>query len=216
MAQRTFEQGLFITFEGPEGSGKTTQIKMLEERLREQGYDVLTTREPGGTQLGESLRQTLMSFKQEEIAAETELMLFSASRAQLMRRVILPHLKKGGVVLCDRFIDSTTAYQGYARGLDLDFINRINTFAIAGRFPDLTIVLDVDVEVGRQRLRERYHGQAVDDRFEAENHAFHSAVRQGFLEIARRNASRVKVFKADNPIELVHADVWWEVFRVLG
>ena len=131
MPQKIYDHGLFITCEGPEGSGKTTQIKLLEERLKEQDYEVLTTREPGGTLLGEELRKLLMNFQDEEITAEAELMMFNASRIQHMKRVILPFLKRGGVVLCDRFIDSTTAYQGYARGLDMQFIHTLNGSGLA-------------------------------------------------------------------------------------
>ena len=216
MPQKIYDHGLFITFEGPEGSGKTTQIKLLEERLKEQDYEVLTTREPGGTQLGEELRKLLMNFQDEEITAEAELMMFNASRIQHMKRVILPFLKRGGVVLCDRFIDSTTAYQGYARGLDMQFIHTLNDFAVCGRYPDLTIILDLDVEIGLARTRERYQGKAVNDRIEAEGRAFHTAVRNGFLEIARKEPGRVKVFDANRPAELVQADVWWEVYHALG
>ena len=216
MPHKTYDHGLFITFEGPEGSGKTTQIKLLEERLKEQDYEVLTTREPGGTLLGEELRTLLMTFQAEEITAEAELMMFSASRIQHIKRVILPFLKRGGVVLCDRFIDSTTAYQGYARGLDIEFIHTINDFAICGRYPDLTIVLDLDVEIGLARTRERAHGTVTNDRIEAESRAFHTAVRNGFLEIARKEPGRVKVFDANRPVELVQADVWWEVYHALG
>ena len=216
MAKKTFDNGLFITFEGPEGAGKTTQIRLLEERLKEQEYDVLTTREPGGTQLGEKLRTMLMEFQDEDITAEAELMMFSASRIQHVKRVILPFLKRGGVVLCDRFVDSTVAYQGYARRLDMDVILTLNDFAVCGRYPDLTIVLDLDVEVGLARTRERAHGAVVNDRIEAESRAFHSAVRNGFLDIARKEPGRVKVFNADRPVELVQADVWWEVTHALG
>ena len=216
MPPKTYDHGLFITFEGPEGSGKTTQIKLLEERLKEEGYEVLTTREPGGTMLGEELRRLLMNFQEEEITAEAELMMFSASRVQHIKRVILPCLKRGGVVLCDRFIDSTTAYQGYARGLDMQFIRTLNDFAVCGRYPDLTIILDLDVEIGLARTRERYQGKTVNDRIEAESRAFHTAVRNGFLEIARKEPGRVKVFDANRPVELVQADVWWEVTHALG
>ena len=133
MPKKTIENGLFVTFEGPEGSGKTTQIKMLAERLTEQEYEVVVTREPGGTILGEHIRKLLIEFNEEDIADEAELLLFGASRAQHMRRKILPCLKRGGIVLCDRFVDSTTAYQGYARKLDFGFIQNLHAFFFAVR-----------------------------------------------------------------------------------
>lgn len=216
MAKTTFDNGMFITFEGSEGSGKTTQIRLLEERLKGESCDVVTTREPGGTPLGEQLRGVLMSSGKEDISAEAELLLFSASRVQHVKRLILPQLRNGGVVLCDRFIDSTTAYQGYARGLDMDFINKLNDFATCGRYPDITFVLDLDVETGFSRLRKRYEGQEVHDRIEAESRAFHTSVRKGFLDLARKYPARIKVIDANRPIELVQADIWWEVYHAIS
>ena len=216
MAKQTYENGLFITFEGPEGSGKTTQMQLIADRLREQEYEVVTTREPGGTPLGEAVRKLLLTFRDEDILPEAELLLFSAARVQHVRKVILPVLKRGGIVLCDRFIDSTTAYQGYARGLDLNVIDDMNAFAVCGRFPDLTIVLDLSVEDGIRRLSGRYQGQQVDDRFESAGHTFHSCVREGFLDIARKHPGRVRVIDANRPVELVQADLWWEIYHALN
>ena len=150
------------------------------------------------------------------ILPEAELLLFSAARVQHVRKVILPVLKRGGIVLCDRFIDSTTAYQGYARGLDLNVIDDMNAFAVCGRFPDLTIVLDLSVEDGIRRLSGRYQGQQVDDRFESAGHTFHSCVREGFLDIARKHPGRVRVVDANRPVELVQADLWWEIYHALN
>lgn len=217
MATKQIERGLFITFEGGEGAGKTTQIQSLKEHLEEFGYSVKVTREPGGTPLGEQLREMLMAFHEEQIAPETELMLFSASRIQHMKRVILPFLNEGGIVLCDRFIDSTTAYQGYGRHLSLKLIDEMNRVAVCDRFPDLTFLLDLDVNLGLNRVHKRYEmaGNAVADRIEAEALEFHQAVRQGFLEIARKNASRVKVIDANRAAEIIAADLWWEVYHAI-
>jgi dTMP kinase len=142
---------LFITFEGPDGSGKTTQIELLAERLRDQGHEVLITREPGGTSIGDQIRDVVHDVKNVEMTRETEFLLYSASRAQLVRQVIRPHLERGGTVLCDRFADSSMAYQGYGRELDLDMVRCITQFATGGFCPDLTVYLDLPVEVGLQR-----------------------------------------------------------------
>ena len=216
MPKKTIENGLFVTFEGPEGSGKTTQIKMLAERLTEQEYEVVVTREPGGTILGEQIRKLLIEFNEEDIADEAELLLFGASRAQHMRRKILPCLKRGGIVLCDRFVDSTTAYQGYARKLDFGFIQNLHAFSLCGRWPDLTFVLDIDVDTSYQRMHKRYANSApVNDRIEAESRAFHTAVREGFLDIAKKNSGRVKVIDANRLPEIIAADLWWEVYHAI-
>lgn len=216
MSKKTIENGLFVTFEGPEGSGKTTQIRLLAERLN-QDYEVLVTREPGGTALGEKIRDLLIGFKDEEIADEAELLLFGASRAQHVRKKIMPFLAHGGIVLCDRFADSTTAYQGYARHLDFGFIRTLHEYSLGGRWPDLTFVLDVDVDTSYARMRKRYAETApVEDRIEAAGRAFHASVREGFLEIARQNVERVKVVDAGRPPEVVAAELWEVVSHVLG
>ena len=216
MPNKTIENGLFVTFEGPEGSGKSTQIQMLADRLREQEYEVVVTREPGGTILGEQIRKLLIEFREEDIADEAELLLFGASRAQHMRRKILPCLKRGGIVLCDRFVDSTTAYQGYARKLDFGFIQNLHAFSLCGRWPDLTFVLDIDVDTSYERMHKRYENTApVNDRIEAESRAFHTAVREGFLDIAKKNPGRVKVIDANRLPEIIAADLWWEVYHAI-
>jgi dTMP kinase len=187
------EPGIFITFEGPEGAGKTTQIELLAEVLRARGMNVLTTREPGGTPLGEELRELIKHFGgPDAVCDEAELLMFGASRAQLMAHVIQPHLDGGGVVLCDRFADSTTVYQGTARGLDADFIERLHEFTLGHRWPDLTFLLDVPVDVGFARAHARAAGGPVD-RIEAESRQFHEAVRQGFLDLAKRHAERFRI-----------------------
>ncbi len=201
--------GKFITFEGPEGSGKSTQIKRLAEQLEALGIKVLCTREPGGTATGEAIRNILQHDATGELLAErAELLLFTASRAQLMDQVVLPSLERGEWVLCDRFIDSTMAYQGYARGMDIDTLDAINDFAIAGRKPDLTLLLDLDIEQGFQRLEERYSAGGSADRFEREARNFHHRVRNGYHTLAEREPERFRVIDAGRAIDEVASNVW--------
>jgi len=210
------QTGLFITFEGPEGAGKSTQISLLADVLRSRGRHVLTTREPGGTPLGEELRRLVKHFDGPDgVSPEAELLMFGASRAQLMRRVILPHLAEGGVVLCDRFADSTTVYQGLARGLDAAFIERLHEFTLGHRWPDLTILLDVPVEVGFARAHARSAGGPTD-RIEAESRAFHEAVRQGFLTLAKRHPERFRVLSGEAEPAAIHARILETVDHALG
>jgi len=203
-------KGQFITFEGPEGGGKSTHIKRLAERLKGLGHEVLLTREPGGTPTGETIRGILQHEQSgEAVCPQAELLLFEASRAQLVQTVILPTLQKGGWVLCDRFIDSTTAYQGYGRGFDLETIFALNRYAIGDCIPDLTIIMDVDVKTGHERLRQRNLAQnTTSDRIEREAFAFHERVYQGFHELAKRWPDRIKVVNAMREPELVAADIW--------
>ncbi len=176
---------MFITFEGPEGSGKTTQVALLAEWLRGQGRDVLTTREPGGTAIGDRVRSILLDPACTEMRAEAEVLLFSAARAQLVGQVIRPHLERGGVVLCDRYADSTLAYQGYGRGLDLAMLTAITAFATGSLVPALTIYLDIDVEAGLRRKQEHAGSDASQwNRMEAEALAYHQRVREGYLAMA--------------------------------
>jgi dTMP kinase len=207
------DSGFFITFEGPEGAGKSTQVKLLADRLQHLGYDVLLTREPGGTYIGEEIRRLVKDVKGEDGACdEAELLLFSASRAQLVRRVIVPHLQHGGVVICDRFADSTTAYQGYARGWALETITRMHEVALGDCWPDLTLVLDLSLEEGIARREERESETATEaDRLELESDSFHERVRQGFLTIASLEGNRVKVIDAAQGIDVVQDAIWQEV-----
>jgi dTMP kinase len=202
--------GRFITFEGPEGSGKSTQIRRLADHLGQRGIKVACTREPGGTAVGEAIRNMLQHETVDEPMSErTELLLFTASRAQLMERFILPALERGEWVLCDRFIDSTIAYQGFARGMDTDVLDRINDFAIQGRKPDLTILLDLEVERGFERLDDRYaDGAESADRFERETLAFHHRVRDGYHRLAAREPDRFRIVHSDRPIDVVSDEIW--------
>ena len=210
-------RGKFITFEGPEGGGKTTQAKRLIERLRESGYDVLYTREPGGTELGEAIRGILQHDKIEEpLCAESEVFLFEASRAQLVRRVILPALEQGKIVVSDRFADSTTAYQGYGRGFGAETMIAINDFAVGPAVPDLTLLLDVTIAKGFERLAERQRELFEKaDRIEREEREFHERVRNGYLELAARWPARFQRVDAARAPHEVEADVWKAVQDVL-
>jgi dTMP kinase len=206
-------KGVFITFEGPEGGGKSTQAARLAARLRSSGIDVVTTREPGGTRTGEAIRDILQNDSAgEPICPETEVLLFAGSRAQLVRSVILPALTRGAWVISDRFADSTTAYQGYGRGFPLATILAINAFAIGGAVPDLTFLLDVDVPTGFARLAKRNQkvGQS-HDRMEREDRAFHTRVRDGYVDLAGKCPERFRLLDGRRSEDDVHAEVWREV-----
>lgn len=188
---------LFITFEGVEGSGKSTQIRRLAENLRQRGHSVLTTREPGGCPLSDAIRHLLLHPDQSPMAGESELFLYLAARAQHVFEVIHPALRAGKLVLCDRFADATTAYQGFARGIDVTLIRRFNDFATAGLAPDLTLLLDLPTETGQERLARRNRADgSCRDRLELESAAFHQAVRQGYLSLAREFPQRFRVVNA--------------------
>lgn len=201
-------KGIFITFEGPEGAGKTTQVRFLAEYFGLRRRHCITTREPGGTPLAEKLRDIVKSPSgNEKLAAEAELLIFAASRAQHVRHLIQPALAEGKVVLCDRFLDSTTAYQGYARGLDLDTIRRLNDYACCGCKPELTFLLDLDVADGFSRVANRAECAPGQDRFEAEEQSFHKRVREGFLKIAAEEPQRIRVLDAKLPPEQLRTKI---------
>ncbi len=195
---------MFITLEGPEGSGKSTQAQLLYRYLCERNKAVVLTREPGGTLLGDKLRAIVMFGKDMEISPRAELLLFTAARAQLVDEIVRPALARGDIVICDRYADSTVAYQGYGRGLPIQEINAVNHFATAGLVPDLTFLLDIPPEVGLTRNRE---GQLATDRFETEEIDFHARIREGYLEIARSEPKRWVIVDATQPIEKVWADI---------
>jgi dTMP kinase len=207
---------LFITFEGPDGSGKTTQIELLAERLRDQGQEVLITREPGGTSIGDQIRALVHDVKNIEMTPETEFLLYSASRAQLVRQVIRPHLKRGGTVLCDRFADSSMAYQGYGRELDLDVVRYITRFATGGLCPDLTVYLDLPVEVGLQRKESAHAAQAGEwNRLDQQTLDFHQRVRQGYLRMAEADPDRWLAVDAAQSIPDTQAAIRARLERLL-
>lgn len=207
--------GFFLTFEGVEGGGKTTQARLLAEALRKRGHTVLVTREPGGTEVGTVLRRLVLEPAGTPLGAEAELLLLLADRAQHVRDVILPGLRDNAVVISDRFLDSTLAYQGYGRGIPLDLLHRLNSFASQARLPDFTVLLDVPVEVGLRRASQSRGASAVD-RFEAQTHAFHHRVRQGFLAVAREHPGRVCVVDAAQPVDRIHQQIVSSVLERMG
>jgi len=192
------DRGVFITFEGGEGSGKSTQIRMLAARLEAAGMTVRVLREPGGTVPGEAVRRILLDPDHAGLDARAELLLYEAARAQLVAEVIEPALQAGEVVLCDRFYDSSTAYQGYGRGLPIDEVTQLNAAATGGLVPDRTLVLDIGPELGIARATTH-----STDRLEGEDRTFHDAVREGFLAIASAEPQRVRVLDATGTIEEV-------------
>ena len=206
----TDEHGIFISFEGTEGSGKTTQIRRLAQRLDAKNYQMLVTREPGGTQIGEAIREIIKDpIKSQNMYPETELLLFAASRAQLVREVIVPALKEKYFVLCDRFLDSTTIYQGVARDIGTERVAMINDFAVNGVLPDLTIVLDVPAEIGFDRIKSR--NESAPDRMEMEPLEFYKNVRKGFLNLAQSLPDRFFVVDGIQNADTIEEIIWNEI-----
>ena len=202
---------MFITLEGPEGSGKSSQLPDLAEFLRGQGWDVLTTREPGGTPIGDQIRQILMRLDNQELHPRTEILLFLASRAQLVEQMIKPALREGKLVLSDRFGDSTLAYQGYGHGIDLATLRAMLAFATDNLKPDLTLLLDVDVEIGLQRKRKEDEWNRLD----AYELAFHQRVREGYHELCRQEPERWRVIDAMQPKDAVQLALRQAVMQFL-
>ena len=194
------KKGLFITFEGADGCGKTTQMKLLAEYLKQQGKDVILTREPGGKGLGEKVREILLNYDG-PVSDRCESFLFLADRAQNIDIIVNPAVEDGKIVLCDRHIDSTVAYQGYGRGLDIERINKLNDIATNGKKPDLTFVFDIDVETSMKRVGKE------KDRMESAGIDFHNRVRKGYLELAKQEPQRIKVLDATKSIEEIHKNV---------
>ncbi|MBN1162949.1 MAG: dTMP kinase [Candidatus Krumholzibacteriota bacterium] len=210
--------GHFITFEGIEGSGKSTVAGEMYSRLREAGIAALLTREPGGTPVSEDIRSILLDPARSELSAAAELLLYLASRAQLVSEVIGPALEAGRVVLCDRFFDATVAYQGWARGLGEELVRDLNSFAVAGTLPELTFLFDLTVEEGFSRGPEERESSGIRklDRLEREGREFHRKVREGYLRIARRETGRVVVIDASLSLDRVLAEVWGNIRNRLG
>jgi len=192
------QKGFFITFEGPEGSGKSTQANLLYHFLKRK-WNCIYTREPGGTKVGEAVRKILLNPCLSGMDAVCELFLFEASRAQLVREIILPALAKGKIVICDRFTDATTAYQGYGEKISMDFIAYINKFATCSLTPDLTILMDINSKAGLKKARLRKQKQL--DRIEKKHLRVHNLIRKGYLEIAKQNPERIKVFNSKVSIQ---------------
>jgi dTMP kinase len=206
---RQMPRGAFITFEGSEGCGKSTQVLRLAARLEQAGVRTLITREPGGTAIGEKIRD-LLQFAPESFAMtpETEVLLFSASRSQLVRETISPALDQGTVVISDRFFDSTTVYQGVARKLSPEIVERLNAFAVGPARPDVTFILDVDVETARARMLRRVRPVAVPDRMEQESLEFYERVCQGYRELARREPDRFIVIDGAQSPDEIENEIW--------
>lgn len=202
------EEGIFISFEGIEGTGKTTQARLLSERLVEKGYEVILTHEPGGTVIGNRIREILLHVDHMGMSYMTELLLYNADRAQHLNEKILPAVNDGKIVVTDRFTDSTIAYQGYGRGIDIELLKSIDLIAAGGIRPDLTILFDIDVETGLKRNREINKV----DRLELEDIEFHKKVREGYLKIAEAEAERIKIVDASLPLKDVSEKVW-EIVR---
>lgn len=195
---------MFITLEGPEGAGKSSQIHPLAEYLRQQGFDVITTREPGGTPIGDQIRACLHDTANTDMTPETEVLLYAASRAQLVNQVIRPALAAGKVVLCDRYADSTMAYQGYGRGLDRQMLSDLTALATGGLKPDLTLLLDIDVTRGL--ARRRHEGEEMN-RLDLETIDFHMRIRDGYLALAAAEPARWVRLDADRPVDVVQTEM---------
>jgi len=196
-------KGLFFSLEGIEGTGKSTQTRLLTEHLQQRGRVVVLTAEPGGTAISLKIRELLLSLDSKEMDSVTELLLYNAARVQHIREVIAPALARGEIVVSDRFSDSTLAYQGYGRGIDPTLIDALDTIATKGMRPDLTLLLDIDVEAGLQRNRKINKR----DRLELEDIAFHEKVRKGFLEIAAQEPGRIRTIDCSGSIESIHKNI---------
>jgi dTMP kinase len=218
---------LFITFEGGEGSGKTTHAHLLHQHLRDEGYAVVLTREPGGTRISDEVRRILLDPDNTDILPRTEILLFSAARAQLTEEFIRPHLDKGRIVICDRYADSTMAYQGYGLGLDLELLSAITDFATGGLKPDLTLYLDIPVEIGLKRRLSAIESPGFSipetqlalfnkwDRLDRKEVQYHRRVQRGYEELMRAEPQRWHRIDASRPLDQVQADVVKEVHSVL-
>jgi len=207
--------GKLISFEGSEGSGKSTQIALLAEHIQLLGRDTLVTREPGGTEIGEQVRNIIVhNSKGDEMCAETELLLFAAARAQLVREIIAPALTHGTIVLSDRFLDSSTVYQGVARNLAMDPVQMINAFAVGNVMPELTIILDVPTAVSMARIRRR--ASDLPDRMERETIEFYDKVREGYLVLAKSMPARFLVIDGTQDEDAVAKQVWTGVQKILA
>ena len=207
MTENDDTRGFLITFEGSEGSGKSTQISRIADRFEDAGYEVVVTREPGGTPIGEEIRHILMhASESHNMTPETELLLFAASRAQLVREVINPAVQEGKIVLCDRFMDSTTVYQGVARNIQSEPVSLINQFAVGNMVPDVTVVIDLDAEVGLSRVKHRAND--LPDRMEQENIQFYQKVRNGYLMLAKAMPERFIVVDGELPRTELEMVIW--------
>lgn len=209
--------GLFVTFEGIEGCGKTTQITRVADSLRQKDFDVIVTREPGGCQISDKIRTILLDSNHNAMVPETELLLYTASRAQHIAQVVRPALVQGKIVLCDRFCDATLAYQGYGRHLDLEIINQLNHYACQGTTPDVTLLLDLPVQdgLGRARSRNAQNVAVDEDRFEQESLEFHQRIRDAYLLFSQQQSERIKVIDATGDLDDVYHRITSTLFPIL-
>ncbi len=196
---------MLITFEGLDFSGKTTQIKLLVEKLKDSGYNVVVVREPGGTPISEKIRDILLDKKNLEMTQVAEIFLFSAARNQLVNQIIKPALESDKVVICDRYYDSTTAYQGYGRGVNLDDVKRINKIATLGVVPDVTFFVDIPIDEIKHRIEA---AKSSMDRMESSGDSFYERVRQGYFEIAKSELERFHIIDGLKKVEAIHNDIW--------
>jgi dTMP kinase len=209
-------RGLFLTFEGPEGSGKSTQLRILAARLREMGRDVLETAEPGGTPIGLQIRRVLLDSKNQELCPTAELLLNFASRAQNVDQTIVPALSKGQIVVCDRFTDSTLVYQGAGRGLGPEVVYEVDRIACRGLVPDLTLLIDIDTETGLARAHRRNREtQRGETRFDDQDVSFHRKVRDAYHQLANDEPGRIRLIDGGRPESEVALDVWESVRPML-
>lgn len=208
--------GLFITFEGPDGAGKTTQIRRLADDLARQGHEVIMTREPGGTPIGDKIRSIILDPEHDEMVNQAEVLLYAASRAQHVHEKIIPALQAGSIVLCDRFIDASIAYQGFGLGIDVETVRMINRFASSGIAPTRTYMLDIPAEESLARLRKRSQGAADGlDRIEQRELDYHRAVREAFLGIADMDRDRILLVRADRPEEEIADEIAKDFFSLI-
>lgn len=200
-------EGIFITMEGPDGSGKTTQIELLKKYLEDKGYDIVITREPGGTDISEAIREIILNPKYKEMSHMTELLLYASARAQLVNQVIKPALEAGKAVICDRFVESSAVYQGIGRGLGVETVYEVNNYALGSVKPKLTIFMDLDAKEGIKRKK----NQAELDRMELEDLSFHERVVEGYRQLAGLYPERIVPINATLPIEQIHSMIVQEV-----
>lgn len=205
-------EGIFITMEGPDGSGKTTQIELLKSYLKDRGYDIVIAREPGGTKIGETIREVILNPEYTEMSHMTELLLYASARAQLVNQVIGPALQEGKAVICDRFVESSAVYQGIGRGLGVDTVYEVNTYALGQIQPKLTIFMDLDAEEG---IRRKKHQTSLD-RMEQEDLTFHKRVVEGYRQLAQLYPERIFPVDATLPIEEIHSIIKAEVEKRFG
>ncbi|NLD25956.1 MAG: dTMP kinase [Acholeplasmataceae bacterium] len=203
---------VFISFEGGEGSGKTSVIDLLYRDLLDKGFDVLRTREPGGSKISEEIRNIILNINNVEMDYRTEALLYAASRRQHLVEVIIPALKSGKIVLCDRYLDASLAYQGHARGLGIDEIYKINQYATDGILPELTFFIDVKPETGLSRIKD---SGRVMDRLDLERNSFHHLVREGYLSVAAMFPKRIHIIDGNRDLEIIHQEIKEQILKIL-